>query len=75
MRRRGIIMKIGARNQIVGKVTGIKKGAVMCQVKVDVPACELASVMTVDSLDDMGIKVGSKVRVVAKAVTVLLIKE
>jgi molybdopterin-binding protein len=68
-------MKIGARNQIVGTVTEVKRGSVMCQVKLDVPACAMESVMTLDSLDEMGIKKGDKVRVVVKAVQVLLIKE
>lgn len=68
-------MKVGARNQIVGTVTDIKKGAVMCQVKLDVPASKMASVMTVDSADDMGLKKGDKVQVIVKAIHVLLIKD
>ena len=31
-------MKVGARNRIVGKVTEIKKGDFMCQVKLEIPA-------------------------------------
>ena len=68
-------MKFGARNQIVGRVTEIKKGDVMCQVKLDVPASRMSSVMTMDSLEEMGLKKGDKVRVVVKAIHVLLIKE
>lgn len=68
-------MKVGARNQVVGTVTEIKKGGVMCQVKLDVPASKLASVMTIDSAEEMGLKKGDKVHVVVKAIHVLLIKE
>lgn len=69
-------MKIGARNKLIGKVTGVKKGTLMCEVKVEIPAhAEMASVMTLDSLAELGIKEGDTVRVVAKAVNVLLIKE
>jgi len=69
-------MKYGARNQLVGKVKEIKRGTVMCQTKVEIPAKALmCSVMTNDSLDDLGIKEGDEVRVVVKAVNVLLIKE
>jgi len=69
-------MKIGARNRIEGEVTEIKRGTVMCQVKVKVPAsAQMESVMTLDSLADLGIKEGDKVRVVVKAVNVLLLKE
>ena len=69
-------MKIGARNRLEGEVVQIKRGAVMCQVKLKVPAeSPMESVMTLDSLDDLGIKEGDKVRVVVKAVHVLLLKE
>ena len=69
-------MKIGARNRVEGEVTQIKRGSVMCQVKLKIPAnAQMESVMTSDSLDDMGIKEGDKVRVVVKAVNVLLIKD
>ena len=68
-------MKVGARNRIVGKVTEIKKGDLMCQVKLEIPASSMASVMTLDSLEEMGIKQGDSVVVVVKGVNVLLIKE
>jgi molybdopterin-binding protein len=68
-------MKIGARNQIVGTVTDVKRGSVMCQVKLDVPASPMQSVMTVDSADDLDLKPGDKVRVVVKAIHVLLLKD
>ena len=68
-------MKVGARNRIVGKVVQIKKGSLMCIVKVNVPApSRMASVMTIESLKELGIKKGDKVEVVVKAVNVLLIK-
>jgi molybdopterin-binding protein len=68
-------MKVGARNRIVGKVTEIKKGSVMCLVKVSVPAeSRMASVMTLESLEELGLKNGDEVEVVVKAVNVLLMK-
>jgi molybdate transport system regulatory protein len=68
-------MKIGARNQLVGKVTEVKKGSVMAHVKLTIPAgSKMASVMTVDSLDELGLKPGDEVEVVVKAVSVLLMK-
>jgi molybdopterin-binding protein len=69
-------MKIGARNKLEGKVVQIKRGSVMCQVKVEIAGgAQMESVMTVDSLDDLGIKEGAKVRIVVKAVNVMLIKD
>ena len=69
-------MKIGARNRLEGDVTEIKRGTVMCQVRVRVAAnAIMESVMTLDSLDELGIKVGDKVKVAVKAVNVLLLKD
>ena len=69
-------MKYGARNNIVGKVTEIKKGSLMCQVKVSVDGpINITSVMTQDTLADLGVKNGDSVRVLIKAVNVLLVRE
>jgi molybdopterin-binding protein len=68
-------MKVGARNRIVGEVTEIKRGSIMCLVKLNVPAASrMASVMTLESLEELGIKTGDKVEVIVKAVNVLLVK-
>ncbi len=69
-------MKVGARNQLVGEVVEVKRGAVMGEIKLTIPAASpMASVMTLDSIDDLGLKKGDRVRVVVKAVNVLLIKD
>jgi molybdate transport system regulatory protein len=68
-------MKVGARNRIIGRVTEIKKGGVMSLVKLTIPAeSSMASVMTLESLKELGIKKGDKVEVVVKAVNVLVMK-
>lgn len=68
-------MKVGARNQLVGRITEVKRGTIMCEVKLEIPAqSRMASVMTIESLDDMGLKPGDTVQVVVKAVNVLLVK-
>jgi molybdopterin-binding protein len=72
----GLHMKMGARNQLQGKVVEIKRGTVMCQVKVEVAGgARMESVMTLDSLDELGLKVGDTVKVAVKAVNVMLVKE
>ncbi|MGH9931442.1 MAG: TOBE domain-containing protein [Pyrinomonadaceae bacterium] len=69
-------MKYGARNNVVGKVADIKKGSLMCQVKVSVDGpINITSVMTQDTLEDLGVKKGDSVRVLVKAVNVLLVRE
>ena len=69
-------MRYGARNQIIGKVTKIEKDKLMCKVDLTIPADSLmSSVFTVESLKELKLKKGDKVRVVVKAVNVLLVKE
>jgi molybdopterin-binding protein len=68
-------MKVGARNRIIGKVTQIKKGSLMSIVHVSVSEpSQMASVMTIESLKELGLKKGDRVEVIVKAVNVLLIK-
>jgi len=69
-------MKYGARNQIIGKVINIKRGGVMSQITLNVPAdITMNSVITLESLDDLGIKEGDQVKIIVKAVNVLVVKE
>ena len=68
-------MKYGARNSVSAKVKSVKKGDVMSLVKFDVNPCEMASVLTTESLEEMGLAVGDEVRLVVKAVNVLPVKE
>ena len=67
-------MKHGARNDIPAEVVEIKEGGVMAQVKVKLDGTDyhMSSVMTLDSLHELGLNIGSRVHVVAKAVNVLL---
>jgi molybdopterin-binding protein len=68
-------MKYGARNQLVGEVVEIRKGGVMCQVKLKVRGpTTMCSVMTTESLKELGLKKGDTVNIIAKAVNVLLTK-
>ena len=56
-------MKHGARNDIPARITGIKRGGVMCQVDVQLEGTvyRVSSVMTNDSLDALGVKEGNLV--------------
>ncbi len=69
-------MKHGARNTVSARVTSIKKGDIMSLVRfeVSVPA-EMSSVLTTESLEELGIKVGDKLKLAIKAVHVLPYRE
>jgi molybdopterin-binding protein len=69
-------MKYGARNKIQSKVTSVKKGDIMSLVKFDVTSpIQMTSVLTTESVEEMGLKVGDQVELVIKAIHVLPIKE
>ena len=69
-------MKYGARNQLRGKVTSVKKGTVMALAKFDIKApAKMASVLTVESVKELGLKKGDEVLLIVKAIHVLPVKE
>ena len=69
-------MKYAAKNQLTGTVKEIKRGGVMSQVNLEITGgASMSSVLTIDALDDSGITEGDQVRVIVKAVNVLLVKE
>lgn len=69
-------MKYGARNKVTAKVTSVKTGDVMSLVKftVDSPA-QMASVLTTESAQEMGLKEGDQVQLIIKAIHVLPVKD
>jgi molybdopterin-binding protein len=69
-------MKFGARNGIKATVTAIQSDTIMSIVKCDVATPHrLSSVLTTESVREMGLKVGDEITLVIKAIHVLPIKE
>ncbi|HYA39902.1 MAG TPA: TOBE domain-containing protein [Syntrophobacteraceae bacterium] len=69
-------MKLSTRNIIKGKVTDVKEGVVMAKVKVDVGSGNvLTSLISLEAVKDLDIKVGDEVHVLIKATSVMLAKE
>lgn len=65
--------KLSARNQIKGKITKVKKGDVvgLVEIELSTPA-RITSVITSDSVDELGLKVGDEVSAVIKATEVMI---
>lgn len=69
-------MRHGARNKITARVSAITSDTVMSLVKFDVVSVEqMASVITTESVGELGLKVGDEVQLVIKAIHVLPVKE
>lgn len=55
-------MRVGESYRIFGTVIEIKKGKLMCLVKAEIPSrSRMASVMTLESLKELGIRKGDQV--------------
>lgn len=66
-------MKLSARNQFKGTVVELKPGAVNAQVKVDIGGGNVVtSIVTLDAVEELGLKVGGAAYVVIKASEVML---
>ncbi len=69
-------MRYGARNKLKAKVTSVKKGDIMSLVKFKVTEPgEMASVLTTESVEELGLKPGDEILVFIKAIHVLPVKE
>ena len=69
-------MKYGARNTLEGIVEAIETDGIMAKTKVKISADSImCSVMTGESLEELGIKKGDKIMIIVKAINVLLVKE
>jgi len=67
-------MKISGRNKLQGVVKEITKGAVMAKVVLDYKGDEIVAVITVDSIDDLGLKIGDEVTALIKSTEVMILK-
>ena len=66
-------MKISARNQLAGKIIDIKEGAVNAKVTLDIGGGKtITSIITMDSLKDLELMVGSQATAVIKSSSVML---
>jgi molybdate transport system regulatory protein len=66
-------MKTSARNQFLGKIKSIKTGAVNAEVVLDIGGGDsIASVITNESVDHLGLKVGSEAYALIKAPWVIV---
>jgi len=67
-------MKLSARNQLRGRVTAVKSGAVMAEVEVQIEPGQMVAAITDTSRDQLGLREGDEVTVIIKSTEVLIAK-
>ncbi len=68
-------MKLSARNQIKGRVVGVRKGTTTAHVRIDIGnGVIITSSITNEAVDDLGLGVGDEAIAVIKASDVMVAK-
>jgi molybdopterin-binding protein len=67
-------VKLSARNQLQGRVTAVKSGAVMAEVEVQIEPGHVVAAITDASRAHLDLKEGDQVTVVIKSTEVLIAK-
>jgi molybdenum-pterin binding domain len=66
-------MKLSARNSIKGTVLEVTLGSVMAKVKVDIGnGNQINSIITIDSVQELGLKPGDEVYAIIKSTEVMI---
>ena len=66
---------VSGRNKLVGRVSAIKRDAIMAQVNLEVGEHKITAVITRDALEELRLKVGDVAVALIKATEVMVIKE
>lgn len=70
---RRLSMQLSARNQIVGKIINIDLGSVNAQITLELKSgTKLVSIITINSVENLGLKVGDEVIALIKSSNVLI---
>lgn len=67
-------MKISGRNQLKATIKEIAQDGIMAKVVLDYKGERLVSVVTADSVADLGLKAGDDVTALIKSTSVMLMK-
>ena len=69
-------MKTSARNQFVGKITSIKRGAVNDEIEIDIVGNQkIIAILTHESTGNLGLKVGTEAFALIKASSVIIMTD
>src|SRR6185437_12706206 len=66
---------VSGRNKLVGRVTAIKRDAIMEQVDVDIGSHKITAVITRDALDELRLRIRDTAIALIKATEVMIVKD
>jgi len=73
MRIRGLAVKLSARNSLPGVIRSIEEGAVNAEVTIELaPGLRVISIITLDAVKSLQLKVGARAYAVIKASSVMI---
>jgi molybdopterin-binding protein len=65
---------ISGRNQLIGRVTGIKISGLIAQVSLSIGGQRITSIITADAVREMRLKVGDKAAALIKSTEVMILR-
>ena len=68
-------MRLSARNQLSGRVTAVRLGAVMAEISIDLGGAKVVAAITRQSAESLGLREGDQVMAVIKATEIMVAKE
>lgn len=66
---------VSGQNKLVGRVTEIKRDAILAQIDVDIGVHKITAVITRDALDELGLRVGDTAIALVKATEIMIGKD
>lgn len=67
-------IRTSARNQFYGKVAKISKGSVISEIEIEIKGERIVSVITNESVEDLGLTIGKEIYAIIKATWIIISK-
>jgi molybdopterin-binding protein len=72
--RRGNFRKISGRNQLIGRVVGLKFSGLLAQVTLVIGEQHITSIITADAAKELRLKVGDRAAALVKSTEVMILR-
>jgi len=72
--RQEVIRRVSGRNQLVGRIEGVRISGLMAEVKISIGGQIITSIITADSAREMQLKAGQTAAALIKATEVMILR-